>query len=284
MGAAMMRVGAKEGSVGTSKRYGWQQRRDVPAAQTEFPIVPVGPDPYDDVANIKDQYAFLGAGQGGNQSNWVVPFEQADAAYLMRKRDQEEKAQFDMWVTQKYDLTDPAQNMMLQSIAPELYQRREEVIDTQQQLVSRYAKMRLRGAKSLDDLYLQWLIETNRVELPKGPIWDPMKWREAQSGSNGVAGDAVWNRKRYYAGFFSPLKWMGGSGDGAQYGQDHNANYFDITGSGNSFVSIAGGSPFMATGSNSLYAQRYANAYSPIPTIGNPDGNPPANANAPQNH
>lgn len=147
-GVEMMRVGAKAGQVSQSQRYHWQQPTSSDASTTEFPIVSVAPDAYDDVANIKEQYANLGAGA----TNWVVPFDAGDAAYLMRKRDAEEKAQYDAWLGQKYNLTDPAQNMMLQSIAPQLYQRREEVIDANQALVSRYAKIRLRGAKSEEDL------------------------------------------------------------------------------------------------------------------------------------
>lgn len=220
-GVELMQAGATEGSVGTSKRYHWQVPLESPQANTSFPIVPIAPDAYDNVANIKQQYASADRGN----SNWVVPFEQADAAYLMRKRNAEEKAQFDMWIQQKFDLTDPAQNMMLQGIAPELYQRREEVIDSQQELASRYAKVRLRGPKSIDDLYLEWLIETSRVDLPMGPVWDPKKWRENQV-PNGTS-DVAWNNKRYEAGFFSPLYWMSADQQGREQDAD---NYFDIVG------------------------------------------------------
>jgi len=152
-----MRMNAETGATSTSLRYQWQMPYSTideqNRASNEFPIVPVPKDPYDDTANIKSQYADADKAGG----NWVVPFDQADAQYLLRKRDAQEKAQFDAWVMQKYDITDPAQNMMLQNIAPELFQRREEVIDSQQALVSAYAKMRLRGAKSLSDLELEWL-------------------------------------------------------------------------------------------------------------------------------
>lgn len=249
MGVNMMRAGAQTGAVSSSKRYHWQQPLADAASHTEFPIVPVGPDGYDDVANIKSQYAAAGAGQ----TNWVVPFDQSDAAFIMRKRDQEEKAQFDAWATQKYDLTDPAQNMMLQQIAPELYQRREELIDSQQDMVSRYAKLRLRGAKSLEDLYFEWLIETKRLELPQGPIWNPRAWRAAQRGQ---MGDSAWQNQRYQAGFFSPLKFMSNT----QTGSVHNANYFDVTGGADQFnPTKAQRYALPRTADNSVF--RYPNAY-----------------------
>lgn len=203
-----MRMNAATGATSTSLRYQWQMpystNNDKARAANEFPIVPVPKDPYDDIANVK--YAF-GDSNDANE-NWVVPFEQADAEYLMRKRDAQEKAQFDAWIMQKYDITDPAQNLMLQNIAPELFQRREEVIDSQQALVTAYAKTRLRGAKSLADLELEWLIETGRLDLPKGPIWSPSKWREEQVAASAAPSDAAFQAHRYRYGLFSPLRWL----------------------------------------------------------------------------
>lgn len=225
---ARMRANAQTGAVSATRRYQWQlpvaTEAEIQKASNEFPIVPVPKDPYDDIANIKGEYAQAQAGQ-----NWQVPFEQSDAEYLMRKRDAQEKAEFDAWVTQKYDLTDPSQNLMLQNIAPELFQRREEIIDVNQNLVSAYAKLRLRGAKSLSDLELEWLIETGRLELPRGPIWDPLTWRAQQRGTDD---DVEWNAKRYRFGLFSPLLWLT-EGHG---GRTPTANRADIAGSGTVFA------------------------------------------------
>lgn len=202
----LTRASATEGAVGTSQRYIWTLPIDKSTATNEFPIVPTRHDGYDDVANIKSQFA-EGPKAG---SNWMVPFTGEDAAYEMRKRDDQENALFEQWVMQQFDITDPAESRMLQEIAPELYRRREEVIDSQQALVSRYAKLRLRGVRTLEDLRLQWLIETDRLTLPKGPIWDPFEWRMKQF--NNVAADRgideSANRKRYRAGMFSPLQWV----------------------------------------------------------------------------
>lgn len=233
-----MRVGAQSGTAAASLRYQWQQPRykvdahgvvsKNPAVSNEFPIIPVPKDTYEDVANIKSQYATSGAGD-----NWVIPFEQADAQYLMRKRDAEEKAAFDTWVTSRYNMADPAENLLLQRIAPELFTRREELINNMQETVSRYAKLRLRGPQSLDDLYLEWLVETNRLELPKGPIWAPDLWRDAQTGNANKPDDAAaivkdtrWNQRRYYAGLFSPLKWLTTATSGWQANPNNRADIY----------------------------------------------------------
>lgn len=222
---------ANMATKGPSYKYFWAKAEDAPGASTDFPIVAQTASPYDDVAQIKDTFAQEQMGE-----NWVVPFTTEDAAYVKHKRDQAEKANFDDWVWNKYDLTDPAQNLMLQQIAPELYSRRQQLIDWNQDLASRYAKLRLRGAKNIEDLAFEWMIETGRVELPKGPVWDPASWRENQLQYTDAAGNRYGqdparrrqiNLNRYTYGFFSPLKWVTYASAGK--GPDNN-NPFDIRG------------------------------------------------------
>lgn len=203
--ASKTRVNAQTGAATSSMKYVWELPINQPGARNEYPTVKTPVDAYDDTANIKSQYAQQAAG-----TNWVVPFEQSDAQWLLRKRDVEENAAFESWVMQKFNITDPSQNLMLQQIAPELYRRREELIMSQQDLASRYAKLRLRGAKTLDDLRFEWLIETQRISLPKGPIWDPVQWRAAQYNNAALdpVADAQANNNRYRHGLFSPMKWL----------------------------------------------------------------------------
>lgn len=160
-------------------------------APNEFPIIPFDMDTYDQTAQIKQEVA------GRNDmGNWVVPFTSQDAKYLERKRDMVEYSDFDRWIYQKYDLKDPAQSFILQSIAPEQFERRQAIIDYQQNLVSRYAKLRLRGAKNVDDLMFEWMVETNRISLPEGPIWDPKAWMDKQEHLYSSDADAD---KRWFA-------------------------------------------------------------------------------------
>lgn len=245
---ALTRASAEEGAVTTSQRYIWSMPNNAAGASNDFPIVPTRHDQYDTVANIKSQFA-RGDVVG---SNWVVPFTGDDAAYEMRKRDDQENALFEQWVMQKYDITDPSQNRILQGIAPDLFKRREEVIDSQQRLASQYAKLRLRGARTLEDLRIQWLIETGRLSLPKGPIWDPLKWRAQQLGTVDVNEDIERNRYRYKLGMFSPIKWVTSAGN-----EPDAANKADIMGDpqnpvvgmiqhpGVTWANVWGGNPVM---------------------------------------
>jgi hypothetical protein len=168
-----------------------------------FPIVPVAPDKYDDLWNIKNTVA-----KDPAAGRWTVPLEGNDAAYLARRRDRLEKAAYDEWVYAKFDLTDPATLRMVQQLAPELWERREEVINYQLGLVDRYAKMRLFGPRSEEDLKLEWLVETGRIVLPAGSIWDPPKHTQAAQN------------RAYAAGYFSPLKNV----EGGYYGGINEAS------------------------------------------------------------
>lgn len=192
-------------------------------ASNEFPYVPFAPDSYDDVADIKAEFASAEAGD-----NWVVPFTEQDASYVRRQRDQMENADFDRWVMSKFNLEDPAQLFLFQQIAPEQFQRRMDLIDYEQNLVTRYAKMRLMGPRSLEDLKFEWLVETERIELPKGPIWDPVQWMGRQFGDAVVdpVDKSRVNRTRYMAGLFSPLRMLREN----EVGWSPTANRGDIRG------------------------------------------------------
>lgn len=193
----------------------------------EFPIVPFAPDQYDDIANVKTAFQ-AGAPAGAGGANWVIPFTDQDAEYIRRQRDQVENADFDRWVMQKFNLEDPAQLFLFQQIAPDQFQRRMDLIDYQQNLVSRYAKMRLLGPRTMDDLKFEWLIETGRIELPNGKIWDPKSWMEAQLGAGDDAAKEKSRKGRYMKGLWSPLNYL----TETTVGEKANSNRSDIKGSG----------------------------------------------------
>lgn len=251
----------------TSKTYMWTSDLRSPTAETDYPLVATPHDPYDNVAAMKMQ-----VGNMAPANNWVVPFTEQDAAYNERKRIMDEQAKFDAWVTQKYDLTDPAQNNMLQQIAPTLFSRREEVINNLQALVSRYASIRLRGAKSEDDLRFQWLIDTGRIKMPQGPIWDPRAWRiadatgEVDDAGNMImnmrARDEHMNERKYKEGFFSFAKWIY---PGTMGKEADPANYFNIAGTINPFIPVS--LPMRQTAADSAVIANY-------PSYANAAGNP----------
>lgn len=217
-----------------AKRYMQQntyQTWNEPDSQraNEFPVIPFAQDSYDDIAAIKDAVA---QDDRGNTNGYIVPFEQQDANYLLRKRAAVEQSNFDRWLNQKYDLRDPAQMFLFQSIAPEHFQRQQDVIDYQQNLVSRYAKLRLRGAKNLSDLQFEWMVETGRIKLPQGPLWNPVQWMGQQFGytNDKIADSKLW-AKQYKKGLFSILKNQSISTSGWEANKNNRADIMGVEGS-----------------------------------------------------
>jgi len=227
---AETRTAAKE-VEGVSNKYAVVDGADQ--ASNEFPYVPFAPDSYDDTAMIKQAFAQPAV---AGADNWVVPFESKDAEYVKRQRDQVENSDFDRWIMQKYDLTNPAQMKLFEIIAPDQFKRRMDLIDYEQNLVTKYAKTRLEGPKSMEDLKFEWLVETGRMELPKGPLWDPVAWMGAQFNQNptvpannaGWAARALPNNQRFMAGMFSPLSYL----SNLTSGRRRNENLADIKGQG----------------------------------------------------
>lgn len=206
-------------------------------ASNEFPYVPFARDNYDDISAIKRQFQAGGA-------KAVVTLDKDDADYALRQRAQVENADFDRWVMQKWNLQDPAQNFLMQTIAPDQFQRRLDLIETQQSLVSKYARLRLLGPKSLEDLKFEWLVETGRITLPKGPVWDPVAWMDAQLGQTLAGAPEVRglrNRRAFKKGLFNPLRYLDEDSTGWA---SNDANRSDIRGVPDSRIAgqIFGGS------------------------------------------
>lgn len=203
-------AGPVEGS-GVSNKYTTVNDPKT-AKSNEYPVVPFAPDSYDTIASIKQNVGDTNNKAFGDK--WNVMFTDEDAQYLLRQQAQVQNANYERWLWKQYDVTNPAEAWIFQQIAPEQFEKRKQLILFQQNLATRYAMLRLYGVKSEEDLMLKYLVETNQIELPKGPVWDPKKWMSAQSGMDesayskgGKPPNAAW-AKRYTAGMFSPLKYV----------------------------------------------------------------------------
>lgn len=181
------------------------------AYDNEYPIVPFAPDRYDTLASIKQSVASDANAAFGRK--WMVPFTNEDAQYMLRQQAQVQNSNYERWLWQQYDVTNPAEAWIFQQIAPEQFEKRKQLILYQQNLATKYALLRLYGVKTEEDLMLKYLVETRQIELPKGPVWDPKKWMAAQSGlteeeyADVDRGGKAWKR-RYKAGMFSAMRYV----------------------------------------------------------------------------
>jgi len=189
--------GQKAQKQGYLDKYTWTTPTNLPDEQkaTDFPVVPIAPNEYDTAIEIKSQVA-------RQQNNWMVPLSDLDVRWLLQKRDQMEKAEFDAWIGQKFDMTDPAQVALFKNIAPEYFERRKEVIESQVELQKRVALLKLTGITSMDDLQLAWAVETGRLKPVPVSVAAPGTWRAE------VEPDQDAQDERYTSGLFSPIKWL----------------------------------------------------------------------------
>lgn len=180
--------------------------------QGKFPIRPLPKDPYDTVWKIK---------QDLKEGNYVsaarpLPVTEEDLRYLKGKAAAEDYTAFLTWEASKYDLSDPATKEWFHKVCPSYFEQREQLIDDMIDLQAKYAKIRLRGPRSEDDLKLEFLIEKGDIELPNGPIWDPITiYTKPNQGLGGLNTQTPvndihtrvldYNKRVYQAGLFSPL-------------------------------------------------------------------------------
>ena len=181
--------------------------------QNEFPIKPIRKDPYDTDYLIKKELTEAKGGAGISAAR-PLPYTERDIDYIKRKRDDEEYAAYSAWLGTLFNLDDPAQVALFKQIAPSYFTRREEVINEAIDMTAKYAKLRLFGAQTEEDLKFQWQVETGRVILPNGPIWDPLTWVARTSLQQGVSNYdddqnitiLKWNKYAYEKGMFSPFR------------------------------------------------------------------------------
>lgn len=167
-----------------------------PAAVTgasAFPTRLYNHDNRDDYEQIKTSLV-MANGSG-------TPFGQAmlqdsDIAWLKSKRDAMQRADFEVWLTKMFDLTNPAHVQILERVYPEYFSRRLAKLEEDAELQLRLAKIRLHGGAAVDkeDLMLIYGIQSGQVKVPTQALWKPE-----------IAGSPYAN-PNFTRGIFSPFK------------------------------------------------------------------------------
>ncbi len=180
-------------------------REDTSAV--DFPVKISAPDARDTLMEAKMKAA--------TAPNGVSPYGQVHATdkdweWHMKKAEQVEGLAFERFVASSFDLTNPADRANLEKVDPDYFKQRQEEIEQvrsvastvnedsrrlqQAELQKKLALIRLRGPRDKEDLMLIYGIETERVPLPRGPLWKPEDW-----STKDIAGS-------FNAGIFSPRR------------------------------------------------------------------------------
>lgn len=123
---------------------------------------------YDDEMNMKMQLM----DKDGMTPFGQVYYDDKVGKWLEKKQAAVEAANFDAYFNKNFNLNDLASRQWAQQINPEFYQAREQEMTQKAEVILRLKKIQLRGPQDKDDLYMLWLIESGRVQLPQD--WDKL--------------------------------------------------------------------------------------------------------------
>lgn len=149
----------------------------------QFPARYLEPDPADDIIHIKNQLA-TGARP--------VPITDDEINLLFRKAAAHETFKKDAWFQNTWhaNSANPTMQRWAQTMYPEFFRRREQVIDEQTAIQNRLAKMKLYGVRDRTDFDLLFGIHQGVIEVDDKSIWN-------------ITGDALTKPRR---GLFSPFR------------------------------------------------------------------------------
>lgn len=136
-----------------------------------------------------------------------------DFKWYQRKLAAEEAANFQMWFAQNFDHMSPADKKRAKELYPEFYKERKQLLKKQAKNLMKFAKLKLEGVQSFDDLMTQYMAETGRLDIgPLNHILNP---------EQGNAGGAKQQQLRFQRGLLSPFRVFGDEAVPRQPGVDN---------------------------------------------------------------
>lgn len=147
-----------------------------------------------------------------------LPVQDWELEYFKSKAAAEDYAAYQNWLSMRYDLNDMATRAWFKQIAPEYFSQKRELLKELMDRHAKYSLLRLAGPESEEDLRFEYLVETGRIPIPKGPFFDPYVWAENEIPSfvvndNTSVGNeermkaiSEYNAKNYKYGLFNPFK------------------------------------------------------------------------------
>lgn len=131
----------------------------------QFPARYYEPDDRDDYMALKGELA---------SKERPAPVTDEDISAILKKRAAVEVAKQENWFQNswRFDSSDPNKQRWAQSVFPEYFARREQVIDEQTMLQNAMAKIKLRGPRSREDLDLLYAIDMGLVDPEDKAIWN----------------------------------------------------------------------------------------------------------------
>lgn len=99
-----------------------------------------------------------------------VYYDDSVGRWLEKKEAATELANMDAWFGENYNKSSIAERQFAQQIYPEYYTEREKLMMERAAMVVKLKAIQLRGPRNKEDLMLQYLVQSGKVQLPQD--WD----------------------------------------------------------------------------------------------------------------
>lgn len=142
---------------------------------------------------VQDYSAWLKEGKGLN--TLYVPTED-DINVLLRKDQEKELLNFETFIQEYFDLTNPIHQKLVRELYPNYFERRLDVIRETLSLQERLAKIKLLGMQTKEDVFFVYGLMNGDIKIPNEVVFNLDK---QQSDAN----------KSFNRGFFNFKKWAG---------------------------------------------------------------------------
>ena len=142
-----------------------------------------------------------------------MTYSDKDAQWLIEKQKAAELAQFQAWFAANFDKMSPAQKQWARERYPEFYAQRQKLVHKQAENLVKLADLKINGVKNFDDLMVQYLAETGRLDI--GAVKHLLNPEEDTRNTNKSVNQAAFKR-----GLLSPFRVFGEEAIGASGVQD----------------------------------------------------------------
>lgn len=193
---------------------------------TQYPTRPFALDSRDsDVAMLRDLT------HGVNNEAPLIsdarpyPVQDWELEYMKSKAAQEDYAAYNQWLEQRYDLNDMATRAWFKQIAPDFFTSRRQLLKEMIDRHAKYSYLRFAGPESEEDLRFEYMVETGRMPIPKGPFYDPIQMMKNEVGTPGNYAGANLNVNQQVYGANNINGWEVPSDLGADRVLDHIGAY-----------------------------------------------------------
>lgn len=146
---------------------------------------------------VQDYSKWLGDKDGGGLKTLYVPTED-DINVLLRKDQEKELLNFETFIQEYFDLTNPIHQKLVRELYPNYFERRLDVIRETLTLQERIAKIKLLGMQTKEDVFFVYGLMNGDIKLPNDVVFN----LDAADGNN---------KKAFSRGFFNVKKWTEGT-------------------------------------------------------------------------